>query len=327
MAHMISTESGRAELAYFGAKPWHGLGTEVPELMRPCDALTLAGLNWDTMKVPTFYRDAAGQEVASGYFATVRSDTMTHLGDVGGDFEPWHNREACDFIGDVVGKARGSVEVAGALMGGSRIFWVVRCPELFTVGAGDKVETYLLVTYGHDGKVKVKIMGTRVRVVCYNTLSAALAGGAVGVDESTKHTSGMRERLDVVSRRLVGIREEHERTVKAYEAMRARELAEAEAISYFANVLPLAEGAPVRTVGNVERARSAMLANFRGGRGADLAGPTLWGAYNAVTEYGCHQRPFRGTERVAERRFLSVTEGAAANLDTRALSLAVAMLN
>jgi Domain of unknown function (DUF932) len=34
----------------------------------------------------------------------------------------------------------------------------------------------------------------------------------------------------------------------------------------------------------------AIARNFESGVGADIAGKTLWGAYNAVTEWTSHQR-------------------------------------
>ncbi len=40
MAHQISiNESGKAEMAYAGEKPWHKLGTQVPGLMTTEEAL------------------------------------------------------------------------------------------------------------------------------------------------------------------------------------------------------------------------------------------------------------------------------------------------
>jgi hypothetical protein len=52
MAHMISTHNGRAEMAYSGETPWHGLGTRVAGLATPLEMIGHAGLDWKVSTVP-----------------------------------------------------------------------------------------------------------------------------------------------------------------------------------------------------------------------------------------------------------------------------------
>jgi phage/plasmid-like protein (TIGR03299 family) len=329
MAHLLDMTKGRAALAYVGGLPWHGLGTGHREAMLPDVAMRDGGLDFTVRKVPTFYDVGDGLTRASGGFAVVRSDSLTPVGNVGADFEAWQNAEAMTFARDVAGEARGNIVSAGAVMGGARCFVVIECPDLFTIearGGKDAVRPYLLVSWGHDGKVRVRIMGTRVRVVCYNTLTLALAGRGEGVSHGAKHTSGMRGRIEAIRRALVAEREANKIAGEAFQAMAGRAMGPGETLTYWGRVFPLADGAPDRAKTNRDAALATVGERFAIGRGADVAGSTLWGAYNAVTEYTSHFRAIRGTERVAERRFLSVTEGPAAELAARAYTEALAVL-
>jgi hypothetical protein len=46
MAHEIATTSGRPAIAYFGATPWHGLGTRLDEPATAAQAMQSAGLDY-----------------------------------------------------------------------------------------------------------------------------------------------------------------------------------------------------------------------------------------------------------------------------------------
>ena len=72
MAHEIEIINGRAQMAYVGEVPWHGLGTSVPADLTPAQMLEAAGLDWTVEKVPAF-ATVAGAQVPVGKSALVRS--------------------------------------------------------------------------------------------------------------------------------------------------------------------------------------------------------------------------------------------------------------
>ena len=54
MAHELEIVNGKAQMAYAGDVPWHGLGKKVSNDLTPEQMLEEAGLNWEVEKVPTF---------------------------------------------------------------------------------------------------------------------------------------------------------------------------------------------------------------------------------------------------------------------------------
>ena len=175
MSHEVERNE---DLAYTGQWPWHGLGIEVPGHMTPAEALKLAGLDWEAVKRPLHYFNDIGVRIdAPGRFAVTRSDNGLFLGDVGKAYKPFQNAEAVPFIEALVGEGA-TVEVAGALHGGRRVFWTVKLPEALVIpakGGEDVLETYLIVMNGHDGTQAVVSLRSLIRVVCRNTADRALA--------------------------------------------------------------------------------------------------------------------------------------------------------
>ena len=60
MAHELEIVNGKAQMAYVGSVPWHGLGVKVPADLTPEQMLDAAGLNWSVEKIPA-YAEIAGK--------------------------------------------------------------------------------------------------------------------------------------------------------------------------------------------------------------------------------------------------------------------------
>lgn len=69
----------------------------------------------------------------------------------------------------------------------------------------------------------------------------------------------------------------------------------------------------------------SMMSGFLRGRGAKLAGKTLWGAYNAVAEWADHTRYDGKKLRSRSSQFESVIWGSSRQIKTRAFGRAVEM--
>jgi phage/plasmid-like protein (TIGR03299 family) len=128
------------------------------------------------------------------YYATLRTDTEDVLGVVGKDYEIVQNKDAFTFFDAIVDGEGIMYETAGALGKGERIFITAKLPGYIKVGKDDLIEKYLFLTTSHDGFGSITAAFTPVRIVCNNTLNAALRNCSNCI--KIRHTSNAKERLE-----------------------------------------------------------------------------------------------------------------------------------
>ena len=336
MAHEISEESGRAEIAYAGETPWHGLGTRVEGLQTSAAMLAAAGLEWMVGKRPLLVDlgNSNTQQIDS-HEAIYRQDTGRVLGIATTRYAPIQNAQAADIVDALVAEGGAHVEVAGALGHGGRCWMLARIPQEFEVTRGDAVKTYFLLAWGHDGLHGIAGKLTPVRVVCNNTLAAAGLGKTKwsrSADVYLRHSKNAASvRIDEARRALGLVRRQVDETAEAYRALAARRITDGAAAEYFATVFPAPE-APAPPVPDEHgralarwTARQAELARlYAEGPGADRALGTAWGAYNAVAAWIDHSYPVLKSGEVSPSRRESVAFGFYAGARDRALQLALA---
>lgn len=134
-------------------------------------------------------------------YATYRTDHNIPLGVVKSKYTIVQNNIAFDFFNDAIGKNSAIWQTAGFWGNGERIFVSAKLPDTFLV-KGDPVENYLVFTNTHDGSGGVKILFTPIRVVCQNTLNAAIRTSTNYV--SFRHTSSVHNNISV-AHEILGI--------------------------------------------------------------------------------------------------------------------------
>jgi len=321
MAHELSIVDGVTEMFYAGERPWHGLGQGVEEAQTADEALRLAHLDWDVIQSPIYYHAGEDQSADSATkiedrVANIRSDNHGYLGTVGSKYTPIQNSHAFAFMDELVGSGEAVFETAGAIKEGRRVWITAKLPQKLVIG-DENIEKYLVLVNGHDGMLSFRAFWSPIRVVCNNTLRAALDGARDGVRYS--HTVNIRNRVDEARRVLKLANAYYDDIGTAFEAMMMEPMSEYDAGDFFEWLVPLQEDAKKPAWG--KRIQNQLRMNFVNGRGADMAGKTVWGAYNAVTEYTSHQLRFRGTETERdsrEHRFNSVLLGNGYELQKRA---------
>lgn len=174
MAHALDMTNGRANMAYVGATPWHGLGTLIDASL-PVDQWTVhAGLGWSVDMVPAQYQFQGQTLTAPDQFLAVRSDTGVALAAASGKYKPHQPAEVMAFFRDfILTDTRFTMETAGSLKGGRVIWALARFQEPVSVNGDDHV-AYVLLTTSFDGSLATTAQATMIRVVCNNTLTASL---------------------------------------------------------------------------------------------------------------------------------------------------------
>jgi len=213
MAHNIYFNEQTGKHSFFSVqeKPWHNLGQIVTDYPTSKEALIFAGLDYEVVKRRLFTHDG---EINKGmdflirdieipnYHATLRTDTNQVLGVVGKDYEIVQNVDAFSFFDSIVGGEGIQYETAGALGKGERIFITAKLPSYIKVGKEDLIEQYLFLTTSHDGYGSITAAFTPIRIVCNNTLNAAMRNHSNSI--KIRHTANAKERL-ALAHKVMGI--------------------------------------------------------------------------------------------------------------------------
>lgn len=197
MAHNINFNEKTGKHSFFSVqqKAWHNLGQIVQDYPTSKEALTFAGLDFEVTKAPNIHRLPDGNDVISETsFFTYRNDNNAVLGDkLGADYQVVQNTDAFNFFDEIVGGDGIQYETAGALGAGERIFITAKLPDYIRVGSDDLIEKYLFLTTSHDGYGSIMAAFTPIRIVCNNTLNAALSNCSNAI--KIRHTSNAQDRL------------------------------------------------------------------------------------------------------------------------------------
>ena len=216
MAHNLNFNEQTGKHSFFSVKEkaWHGLGQIVTDYPTSAEAVQFAGLDYTVEKRKLFTFDNEN-EIANAdteikipeievpnFYATIRTDNETVLGVVGKDYEIVQNTDAFSFFDAIVEGDGIQYETAGALGRGERIFITAKLPNYIKVGKDDLIEQYLFLTTSHDGGGSITAAFTPVRIVCNNTLNAALRNNSNAF--KIRHTANAKERLEE-AHKLMGI--------------------------------------------------------------------------------------------------------------------------
>lgn len=311
MAHEIETA------LFVGTPAWHGLGTLLAAPPTADEAIQAAGLELDVSLEALFTGDG---QWAPDHRAVRRSSDQAVLGVVGKDYEPLHNRDAFAWFDPFV-QSKGAVfESAGSLRGGRHVWILAKLNrDPMWVLPGDAVEKYLLLAHGHDGSMAVHAGFTPIRVVCANTLRLAAEYFEAKL-QRIRHTHGMHYTLQELQAIVDLADARFEATAEQYRFLAVRGLDKNDLRAYV-NVVwrgwdakDSVRSGVIRTIEKLnEEGRGTQIPGVRG---------TWWGAYNAVNEYLLYHRG-----RDPEVRLDSAWFGEGANMNQRALNVAVAMAN
>jgi len=328
MTHMFS--SG----VFLNNKPaWHRLGLVLDGTLPAREAFRLAEADFQVASRPVF--DADMQPI-SGYQPITRLDTGKTLSVMTQTYTPIQN-EALIRIAEALHEDT-SMDAVCVLADGKRVTFTARIRNAEgDVVPGDTVQQYLIGCTSHDGSIPFQLLFSPIRVVCQNTLSAAIGLNKTSQkrDSSirirhTKNADALIQRLpelvDMRRRQFIGGLDELRQMANTPCSLTQFQ-------QYITQVFGDQLSGTVNDIrGDRRTARPKMLEDlpswpsllhkFQGEAiGSNLAASTgtAWAAYQAVTEYLSHEAGrAKEAEKADRKRFESLYWGSASERITKA---------
>lgn len=326
--HNLNFNQKTNEYSFFSTKEkaWHGLGRIVEQYPTSAEAIKFAGLDYKVEKRPLFTYDTANHcgetdliipEIkVPDYYATVRTDTEESLGVVGKAYEIVQNVDAFEFFDAIVGGGDGILyETAGALGKGERIFITAKLPGYIRVGKDDFIEKYLFLTTSHNGLGSITAAFTPIRIVCNNTLNAALGNHTNAI--TIRHTASANDRIKQ-AHTLMGISSNigaeldeifnrwSQVKITDKEVKKLVQIAMAPSKDVLTNLRD-GKNDELSTVYSKVIEKVCEYAFSSPTQQMDTTAGTVFGAYNAVTGYFQNVRNYKNEEA----KFKSIIEGTA----------------
>ncbi len=315
MAHMLEIVNGKAQMAYAGDTPWHGLGVQVPADLTPDQMLEAAGLNWTVEKAPLFavVGGDANNVLDVKDKALVRSKDSKILDIVSDDWNPVQNAEAFDFFNEFVMAGDMEMNTAGSLKDGKIVWGLAKVKQSFELFKGDQIDSYLLFSNFHTYGCSTDVRFTPIRVVCNNTLTLSLSSS---VERMVKISH--RRQFDAANvKEMLGIATDKlEKYKEMAQFLGSKKAKEESVVEYFERIFPASAGA--KEDGKISKNAALAMDILHTQPGHEYAEGTWWQSFNAVTYMTDHL-----LGRSADTRLQSAWYGYNKGLKTKALELAV----
>lgn len=328
MAHHMYENDGMLSV---GETPWHGLGVTMAEPPGTAlEGLQIAGLDIEVAKEPMFDRFA--QQIAiynerkdsyayPGLMVRLdkpQGDPCRNLGVVGPSYAPLQNREMAAIFEPLVADGTITIETVGSLFNGKRVWMLGRFGNPQDVESGDQVKSYLMLAHGHDGTFAIRFGFTPIRVVCYNTLSAAVEEGRSSLVRCL-HTMNAQKNLEILRDSMCEYSKKFELSMEQYRLLASRGVSRAD-LKRYAQIVVTGDETKTEadmTSFEIKKAQEivAAAAEGRGNRARNW-----WHAYNGVTEYVNWS-----AGRIKDNRLSEAWWGEGAAMNQRALTLALEM--
>lgn len=245
------------------------------------------------------------------------------IGQVGKDYEVVQDSKAFGFADPLFEQGIASPIATGMTHGGARHWMLSQFNEgKFDMGKGDVLNSYLLVENTHDGSGSMRASLFLFRWACSNGMVVRDNLCSVAL----RHCRSVHDRLNEAKRILTMADKGVVAMQRAFRAMAKRQLNKEERAAYIATVLGIDVSGKTEMSGRAKNILADVAEILEAGAGAQ-AHPetkhTVFGVFNAVTEYVNHKQTVRGHDGA---RLPSVWFGAGANKMMKAFSEAKALV-
>lgn len=308
MAHNIhlNGETGNYDFLSMGNQTaWHGLGTVLEQkYATAADVIKHIKIDYEVAKADLSALVNGINVPVKGKQATYRKDTGAILGVVGNRYSVVQNTQGFEFFDSIVADGEAIYTTAGVLGAGERIFLCAQMPNYVKIeGTNDITKVYVVLTMSHNGEGAIKALITPVRVVCQNTLNAALRQhtNMVSITHRTNAVENLRE-----AHKVLGITNNY---ITEFNTI-ANRMADFSIKDSFADEVITAIFAPDQKEGKdftpkkLDRLNAVKHIYLKGAGQSEIIG-TAWGLYNGITHFFSHNM----ANVDDNSKFLSVLEG------------------
>lgn len=299
--------------AHYRTPTWHGLEQEIyTEWPGSWGELRdKAKLNWEPVTEPVYVKR---QEETTGdyYYTQVEGQqAITHSG-TGSNLSVQTTAYRVidhDAMGRIVDTVLGmdfgqtpQYEGLFTLFGGKLVIAVIRDEQTETViGDPSPTLTYTVICTRHDGQGGMKIVRTKIRVVCWNTWSAS---EHAGVENKTsfviRHTENWDDRVAEVRDNLILARANDDWYIKAMDMMANAPATNRHRDIFLKRLLPIGDDMGQRQQDNRLAEREQIRTILEGPTCAGID-KTVYGLLQASGEWADHYRRFRSQETYVNR--------------------------
>ena len=299
-----------------GEAAWHGEGTVTQGTLPPREAFEVADALFRVEKRELVYQVEPDQPDGfvwnnSGSYAIVRTDTQALLGIVSKQYELVQNDallQMAEFIREEV-----DMHAVVVLGNGKKVCFTANLRGAASdIVPGDTVTRRIVGYLGHDGQTGCGAKFTNVRVVCQNTLTAALNDS--GARRSITHKQGANGDFQSLIQSIDTARQDFVTECDLMREFSRFSFGSTDFHDFVDEVYNIDPGTMFRKRDKLENA-------FRYGYGAEYAPKSLWNAVNAVTQI---ETSTKGSFGVAKRsaQFARGTFGAGAQISKKAFAIA-----
>ena len=294
---------------------WHGLGTVTEGTLPAREAFEIADALFTVEKRElTYPKLRAGglgwDNEPTGSFGVVRTDSQQLLGIVSKQYEIVQNDSLlrmAEFIREEV-----DMDCVIVLSHGAKVCFTATLRGAQTdIVPGDTVKRRIVGYLGHDGKTGCGAKFTNIRVVCQNTLTAALAES--GAHSSITHKNGANNNFDALINSIDVARQDFVTECELMREFSRASMGVSQFNEMIDEVYNISEDDVFRKRQHLERA-------FTSGYGSEYAPRSIWSAVNAITQIETSTRDTTKSKGAAQ--FARGTFGVGAQISKRAFAVA-----
>ena len=300
-----------------GERAWHGQGVVTEGTLPAREAFETADALFNVEKRELHFpkvldapRDGEWDFAPSGTFAVVRTDTQQLLGVVSKQYEIVQNDSLlrmAEFI-----REEADMDTVIVLSNGAKVCFTASLRGASSdIVPGDTVKRRLVGWLGHDGKTGCGACFTNIRVVCQNTLTAALSDASSKL--SVSHKGDANQSFNALIERIDCARQDFVEECDLMREFSRVSMGFAAFHDFVDEVYNIDEG-------QVFRKRDKLNQAFTGGYGSEYAPNSVWTAINAITQV---ETSTRGTTAAKGRsQFARGTFGVGASISKKAFAVA-----